>query len=151
MFRLGIGTRRGLKSIPPNYIERQEDGEQQRQYAIDTWGSQGSRRWKLEANAFNAVTVWFPEDKTVCARTKLGKVTIYLYYLRDYRRAVIEADNLLAQYPEQREQCGSALRDFEKSREAFEQILSEFPEHEEAVESASGGIMNLDFLIGHNR
>lgn len=145
-----------LSSFPPEQIERQKDGIQQWQYAINKWGTKGSRQWKKEANAFNAVWAWFPEDRTACAKAKLGIVTIYLQYLGDYRRAIIGADNLLSQYPEQKEQCASALakkgwsyyflRDFQNSRLAFNKVVNEFKEYRDAIESAQKGISGLDFL-----
>jgi len=145
-----------FKSSPLTEIEKQKDGMQQWQYAIDTWGSKGSRNWKREANAFNSVCIWFPEDRTACAKARLGIVSIYHYYLSDYRRAIIEADNLLSEYPEQKEQCALALAqkgwayyllwDFKNSRLAFTKVVHEFREYQNALEMAENGIAGLDFL-----
>jgi uncharacterized protein len=145
-----------LTSSPSTELKRQKDGMQQWKYAIDTWGSKGSRNWKKEANAFNGVCTWFPEDGLACAKAKLGIVAIYLHYLSDYRRAVIEADNLLSKYPEQKEQCALALAnkgwayyllsDFKNSRSSFTKVVSEFGEYREALESAEKGIAGLDFF-----
>lgn len=145
-----------LESFPLEEIERQPDGMQQWQYAIDKWGSKGSRRWKKEANAFNAVCFWFPGDRTACAKAKRGIVSIYRHTLRDYRRAIIEADSLLSQLAEQREQCADALsdmgwsyymlRDFQNSRIAFNKVVTEYKEYEKAVESSQKGIKWLGAL-----
>ncbi len=145
-----------LRSYPSAETERQKDGMQQWKYAIDTWGSKGSKNWKKEANAFNSVCTWFPDDRLACAKAKLGIVAIYFYYLSDYRRVIIEADNLLSEYPEQKEQCASALankgwayyllRDFKNSRLAFKKVVNEFKEYPGALESAQRGIAGLDFL-----
>jgi tetratricopeptide (TPR) repeat protein len=145
-----------FKSSPPVEIERQKDGMQQWKYSIDTWGSKGSKNWKKEANAFNAVCTWFPEDRLPCAKAKLGIVVIYRYYLNDYRRAIIEADRLLSEYPEQKEQCASALaekgwsyyllKDFGNSRLAFTKVANEFSEYPDALKLADRGIEGLDFL-----
>ncbi|MBI5025714.1 MAG: CPBP family intramembrane metalloprotease [Nitrospirae bacterium] len=138
-----------FESSPPSYVERKKDGMQQWQYAIDTWGSGGSKQWKKEVNAFNAVCFWFPEDSTACAKAKLGIVHIYHYYLNDYRRAIIETDDLLSKYPDLRETAAAALsirgwayymlKDFQKSRESFDRIINEFKEHKSAIESAQKG------------
>jgi tetratricopeptide (TPR) repeat protein len=145
-----------FKSYPPAGIEMQKDGMQQWKYAIDTWGSKGSRNWKKEANAFNGVCTWFPDDRLACAKARLGIVTIYLQSLSDYRRAIIEANNLLSEYPEQKEQCAFALvdkgwayyllRDFKNSRLAFTKVVNEFREYRDALEPAQKGIAGLDFL-----
>jgi uncharacterized protein len=144
------------KANPPEEIERQDNGLKQWQYAIDKWGSKGSKRWKKEVNAFHAVSVWFPSDRTACSKAQLGVVTIYVNYLADYRRGVFEADRLLSDFPDQREQCASALskkgraylmlKDFKKSRESFKRVLNEFPEFKEADESAREGMKWLDAL-----
>jgi len=145
-----------FKANPPEEIERQDNGMKQWQYAIDKWGSKGSKRWKKELNAFHAVSVWFPNDRTACSKALLGRVTICVNYLADYRRGVFEADRLLLDFPDQREQCASALskkgqgylmlKDFKKSRESFKKVLNEFPEFEEATESAREGMKQLDAL-----
>jgi len=137
-------------------IERRDDGKEQRQYAIDTWGSLGSRHWKRELKAFEAVCHWFPDDRTACARARLGIVLIYNSYLRDYRRAILHARRLLDEYPEQKEQCAGALanigwsfwmlRDFPKSREAYETVIADFEEFEYFHFEARQGIQWLDEL-----
>jgi len=141
---------------PSGEIEHQSDGMKQWQYAIDKWGSKGSRQWKNEANAFQAVCFWFPNDRLACSKARLGIVTIYVYYLGDYRRGILEADELLLDYSDQQEQSpltlcrmGRAylmLKDFKKSRESFRRVLNEFPEVKEAAESAREGMKWLDAL-----
>jgi membrane protease YdiL (CAAX protease family) len=131
---------------PSGEIEHQSDGMKQWQYAIDEWGSNGSRQWKKEANAFQAVCFWFPNDRLACSKARLGIVTVYVHYLGDYRRGILEADELLLDYPDQREQSALTLcrmgraylmlKDFKKSRESFKRVLNEFPEVKEAAESA---------------
>jgi membrane protease YdiL (CAAX protease family) len=145
-----------FEANPPQEVERQENGIKQWQYAIDKWGSKGSKQWKKEVNAFHAVSVWFPNDRTACSKALLGVVTVYVHYLADYRRGIFEADKLLSDFPDQREQCASALskmgraylmlKDFKKSRESFKRVLNEFPEFEEAAESAREGMKWLDAL-----
>ncbi len=131
-------------------IEKQASGEEQWQYAIDTWGSKGARRWKIEIAAFEAVCRWFPEDREPCAKARLGIITIYSDYLKDYRRAVLEAEKLESNYPDQREQLARAvcqkgwayyrLGDFEKSRKAFEKVIEGFSEFEDAVIYSQQGL-----------
>ena len=133
-------------------VERQGSAIQQWEYAIDRWGSKGSRRWKKEAAAFKAVGEWYPEERLACAKSELGIVSIYYYRLNDFRRVVVEADDLLRRYPEQREQCGEALclkgwayyrlREFIQARRTFEIIR----EQKVAVDSASEGIKHLKAL-----
>ncbi len=144
------------KANPPGEVERQENGMKQWQYAIDKWGSKGSKQWKKEVNAFHAVSVWFPNDRTACSKAQLGVVTIYVDYLTDYRRGVFEANRLLLDFPDQREQCAPALckkgraylmlKDLKKSRESFKRVLNEFSEFKEATELAHEGIKWLDAL-----
>ena len=141
---------------PSKQIERQKDGMQQWQYAIDTWGSKGSRQWKKEMNAFNAVCVWFPEDRKACSKARLGMVDIYFYYLKDYRRAIIEADTVLSKYADQKEECAKALtvqgwsyymlKDFQNSRKVFSKVLNEYKEYKRAFESAQLGFKWLDIV-----
>jgi hypothetical protein len=137
-------------------IERQAGGEEQRLYAINTWGSQGSRHWKREVKALEAVQHWFPEERIACLSARSVIIHIYNVYLSDYRRAIVHARRLLEEYPEYREQCAGALanigwsyymlRDFPKSREAYEKIIAEFKEFEYCVSNAHQGIHVLDEL-----
>jgi len=147
-----------FKAYPSGEIERQKDGMEQWQYTINKWGSKGSRQWKKEANAFNALCMWFPEDRTACAKAKLGIAAIYVRYLKDYRRGIVEANYLLSQYPDQREQCASVLseiglaylmlKDFKNSRISFERVINDFQDHKDALESAQKGIKWLNDLEG---
>lgn len=131
-------------------IDRKENGLQQRQYAIDTWGSMGARRWKREIKAFEAVCCFYPEDREACARARLGVVVVYSTYLMDYRRAVVQAQQLLQEYADQKEACAEALsrmgwsyymlRDFNNSRQSFDRVIAEFKEYEHAFVSAQQGI-----------
>jgi len=145
-----------LLSNPPSYIKKQKTGMDQWQYAINSWGSKGTRQWKKEANAFHAVLIWFPKDQKACAKAKLGIVTIYLYYLHDYRRAICEAQQLLVKFHNQEEQCAIALsnmgksyyllRDFQRSRQAFENVFNKYSKCHEAVDSAKQGLKMLQSL-----
>jgi tetratricopeptide (TPR) repeat protein len=149
-----------LASEPPRYVERKATGNEQWKYAIDTWGSRGTKQWKKEANAFQAVSLWFPDDRTSAAKAKLGLVVIYHYYLRDYRRAIVAARELRHMYPDQGEQCASALshegwsyymlKDFNNSRKAFIEVIKHYFEYAVAMKSAQKGIKWLN-SIGHNK
>jgi tetratricopeptide (TPR) repeat protein len=146
-----------MRTSPSEEIEKQENGMAQWQYAIDTWGTAGSRRWKKEANAFNAVCHWFPDDREACAKAKIGIVAIYCLYLKDYRRAIVEADELLERYPDQKEECAMALayrgwayyalRNFEKSEESFKKAIDDFGEYDKAVDYARQGVARLDVVM----
>ncbi len=124
-----------------------KDGMEQRQFAIDTWGSKGSRQWKKEAIAFRAVDYRFPEDTEACIKARLGIIEIYVYDLRDYRRAIIEADKVLSEYPDHREECAEALsyegwsyfmlKDFRKCRMAFERVINDYKDVETYYEYSS--------------
>ena len=137
-------------------VERQEDGARQWQYAIDRWGSKGLREWKKEANGFVAVCRWFPEERTACAKARLGVISIYYSRLNDPRRAVVEADAILARYPDQKEQCAKALglegwayyrlKDLRSARDAFERLRVEFKDQRTAVEQGTEGIQYVDVL-----
>jgi len=135
--------------IPP-----QKNADDQWQYAVDTWGSKGSRQWKKEASAFRSVCLHFPEDRTACAKAKLGVITIYANHLFDYRRAVTEAQFLLKEYPEQRLQVASALakmgwshymlQDFAQSRAAFLLVTQQHADSKNAAVSAQKGLLWLE-------
>lgn len=150
-----------LGSSPPAWIEKKEDAETQRQYAVNTWGNKGARHWKKEAIALQAVCSWFPEDRAACAKAKVGILSIYLDYMKDYRRAVIEGDRVLSQFPEQKEDVDMALskqgmaylmlKDFTMSRQAFEQVVREPGENQEAYEEAEKGIKWLNTIEGRGR
>lgn len=126
--------------------------------AINQWGSKGTKQWKKEAIAFDAILHVFPNDRHACARAKLGLSTIYLYHLHDYRRAVVEADDLLLLYPEQKEQCALALsnkgyafffmNDLAKAKDAFQRVLREFNAVDKAKENVRKG---LDWIDGIER
>ncbi len=147
---------------PPSWLNRvdevkqQDDGMKQWQYAIDQWGSKGSKQWKKEAAGFVAVCDRYPEQREACARAKLSLVMIYCYYLKDPRRAIVEADDLLKSYPDQREQCGQALsmegwayydlKNFAQARRAFVRLGEEFRGQKEAVESSREGIKRVNAL-----
>lgn len=143
-----------LAASPPEGVEKKEDATKQRQYAIDTWGTHGSKRWKKEANALNAVCSWFPEDRAECAKAKSGVIAIYVSFLKDYRRAVLAADQVIAAFPEQEEEVAMAfsrrgfaylmLQDFERSRESFEKVINEFSQYDKPLEEAGKGIEMLE-------
>jgi membrane protease YdiL (CAAX protease family) len=149
-----------LASDPPKYVERKATGNEQWRYAIDTWGSRGTKQWKKEANAFQAVSLWFPDDRTSVAKAKLGLVAIYHHYLRDDRRAIVAARELRNTYSDQGEQCASALthegwsyymlKDFNNSRKAFFEVIEHYSEYDEAMKSAKEGIKWLE-SIGHDK
>ena len=137
-------------------VARQKDGLQQVQYAITTWGSKGSRQWKQEAIAFIAVLDYFPQDRTACAKARLGLVEIYVNHLFDYRRAIVEADDILARYPDQKEQYVSALlkkgyaylmlKDPNNAEPAFQKVLAEGCEFSDISKSAQEGIAWAKYL-----
>ena len=137
-------------------VVRQKDGLEQVHYAITTWGSKGSRQWKREAIAFTAVLDYFPHDRTACAKAKLGLVEIYGNQLSDYRRAIVEADDLLARYPDQKEQYFAVLlkkgyaylmlKDPGNAEPAFQKVLAEGSEFKDINKSAQEGLKWVRYL-----
>jgi tetratricopeptide (TPR) repeat protein len=135
-------------------IEVKENGVKQWEYAIGTWGNKGSRQWKRQIIALEAVSEYFPDDRVACARAQLGIVVTYFQFLGDYRRAVFEADVLARQYPEQDGVLASALsvkgwahymlKDFERSRAAFTKVINEFSDDNESLEWVQKGIEYLN-------
>jgi len=127
-------------------IERQPDAQRQWRYAIDTWGSGGARQWKVETCAFMAVQQWFPKDRVYGAKAQAGIVKINFCWLGDYRRAVVEADKLLTDYPDQAESCAWALidrgmayrkvGDLPNSRKSFERVIREYKQVKDACDYA---------------
>lgn len=131
----------------------QSSGEEQRLYAIETWGSKGLRLWKQELRAMQAVGELFPDDRAACAKARLGIATIYRFYLRDIRRAVVECDRIVSDFRDDSETCASALvkrgwayyelRDYQMSLESFRQVLDSYPQCTEQVEAARKGLERL--------
>jgi membrane protease YdiL (CAAX protease family) len=145
-----------FQSVPSGEIAQQIDGTRQWQYAIDMWGSTGSRHWKKEANAFNAVCVWFPENRVACAKARASIAAIYGTKLSDYRRSIVEAEKILREYPDQAEQCAFAwqmkgwsyylLQDFKNSRDSFSKVIAEYKGYKKDYDSARKGIGQLDMF-----
>lgn len=146
---------------PSDEIEKKADGMAQWRYAIETWGSEGFKQWKKEAAAFNAVCAWFPEERAACAKAKVGIVSIYVHTLKDYRRAVVEADDLISKFSGREEEVQIALskrgiaylmlQDFEKSRQSFERALQSRTSDGKLYEEAEKGMKLLDQIEGRNR
>ena len=147
--------------LPPDWlktdltgIEKMATGEEQRLYAINTWGSSGLRMWKKEVQAFQAVCKWFPDDRQACAKARYGIAWIYESYLRDPRRAVVESDRILSEFRDQPEVCAEALitrgwsyydlDELENSRASFQEVVDSFPSDEWAQQAAEEGLKVLD-------
>jgi len=135
-------------------IERMATGEEQRLYAIDTWGSQGLRLWKKELRCFEAVCHWFPDDREACSRARIGIAHVYQVYLRDFRRAIVESDRIVSKFKDRPEDCAEALiirgwsycelGDHEKSRASFQEVVESYASYEWAREAALIGLKELD-------
>jgi membrane protease YdiL (CAAX protease family) len=147
--------------ISPNWlgddltgIERMDTGEEQRLYAINTWGSNGLRLWKKEIQAFEAVCEWFPDDRQACAKARVGIAWVYESYLRDPRRAVIESNRVLSKFRDQPEACAEALiirgwsyyylGEVEISRTSFQEVIDSYPSDDWAQQEAAEGLKVLD-------
>ncbi|MBW7992349.1 MAG: CPBP family intramembrane metalloprotease [Planctomycetes bacterium] len=135
-------------------IEKKAAGEEQRLYAINTWGSYGQRLWKKEIRALQTVCEWFPDDREACSKACMGIAQIYTSYLRDHRRAVIEIDNILAEYKDFSETCAQALilkgwayydlGDNENSKKSFQEVIDSYASYSEVKEEALHGLRTLD-------
>lgn len=135
-------------------IERKATGEEQRLYAINTWGSEGLRLWKKEIQCFEAVCHWFPDDREACSRARIGIAEIYQVYLRDFRRSVVESNRILSQFKDRPEDCADALiirgwsyydlGEHEKSRVSFQEVVESYASYEWAREAALIGLKELD-------
>lgn len=147
--------------LPPDWlgtdftgIERMPTGEEQRLYAINTWGSSGLRMWKKEIQAFQAVCKWFPDDRQACAKARSGIAWIYESYLRDPRRAVVESDHVLSEFRDQPEVCAQVLitrgwsyynlGELDMSRASFQEVVDSYPSYEWAQQAAAEGLKLLD-------
>jgi len=136
------------------FIEKQATGEEQRLYAINTWGSQGRRMWKKEIVAMYAVYEWFPEDREACAGASVGIAHIYDVYLRDFRRAIVMSDYVLYEFRDQPEACAKALitrgwsyyeiGDYQRSRESLKEVVDLYPSIEQQYSEALEGLEFLD-------
>ncbi|MBN2589551.1 MAG: CPBP family intramembrane metalloprotease [Sedimentisphaerales bacterium] len=146
------------KMVNYNWIEKQETGEDQRLYAINTWGSKGIRMWKQEIMAFYAVYNLFPEDREACAKAFLGISDVYKTYLRDFRRAIVISAYVLEEYSDMDDICADALikigwsyyqlDDYEKSRAAFQEVVDSYSSIEGMKDSAMEG---LEFLENNRK
>lgn len=135
-------------------IEKKATGEEQRLHAINTWGSRGLRMWKEELRAFQAVCEWFPDDRAACAQARVGIVNIYLYYLRDSRRAIVQSDHILSEFEDQPEACAQALLmkgqsyreldDREMSEQCLREVLKSYPSPEWVQQAALDELAVLD-------
>jgi membrane protease YdiL (CAAX protease family) len=147
--------------LPPDWlrtdltgIERMDTGEEQRLYAINTWGSNGLRLWKKEIQAFEAVCKWFPNDRQACAEARAGIAWVYESYLRDPRRAVIESNRVLSEFKDQPEACAQALiirgwsyyylGELEMSRTSFQEIIDSYTSYDWAQQDAAEGLKVLN-------
>lgn len=147
--------------LPPDWlgmdladIEKKATGEEQRLHAIDTWGSRGLRMWKDELRAFQAVCEWFPDDRAACAQARVGMVNIYLYHLRDFRRAIVQSDRILSEFKDQQEACAQALLgrgwsyyelgDRKMSEQSFREIVESYASLDWAQKVALEELKGLD-------
>ena len=147
--------------LPPDWlrtdltgIERMDTGEEQRLYAINTWGSNGLRLWKKEIQAFEAVCKWFPSDRQACAEARIGIAWVYESYLGDPRRAVIESNRVLSEFRDQAEACAQALiirgwsyyylNEPEMSRTSFQEVVDSYISYDWAQQDAMEGLKVLD-------
>jgi membrane protease YdiL (CAAX protease family) len=135
-------------------IEKQANGEAQRLHAIERWGSKGLHLWKQEIRAMEAVCAWFPNDRQACAQARDGIAMIYRVYLRDPRRAIVQANRVLSTYPDQPESCANAaltkadayrdLGDYAGSRDAFNEVLRVYSAIDWARIAAEEGLKELE-------
>jgi membrane protease YdiL (CAAX protease family) len=135
-------------------IEKQDSGEAQRLYAINSWGTEGLHLWKQDIRGMGAVLAWFPEDRTACAKAQAGIAMIYYGYLNDPRRAVFHADWVLREYSDQPESCARALltiarayamlEDLPKSRAAYGEVLRSYASLPWAKQQAEEELKALD-------
>jgi membrane protease YdiL (CAAX protease family) len=142
-------------------VEKRSDAHMQYTHAVSRYGAEGTRQWKLAANGLQAVWTYFPDDEVSGARARVELAAIYFSFLRDNRRAVVEADSVISKYPGQRREVARAwsvkgwayymLRDFEKSRASFLTVVDEYPDFEGPVEKAKEGLRWLDEIASDER
>ncbi len=135
-------------------IEKQADGEAQRLYAINMWGTRGLHLWKQDIRALEAVRAWFPDDRRACADARAGVAWVFRTYLRDPRRSIMHCNWVLSEFSDQPEACADALLteaeayhdlgDYPKSRAAYAEILHSYPSVEEARAAAEQGLKDLE-------
>jgi membrane protease YdiL (CAAX protease family) len=135
-------------------IERQADGEAQRLYAIDMWGTRGLHLWKQEIRALEAVGAWFPQDRRACADARAGIAWVFRTYLRDPRRSIVQCNGVLSEFPDQPESCAGALLtraeayrdlgDDPKSQAAYEEVVHVYSSVDWARAAAEQGLKDLE-------
>ncbi len=135
-------------------IEKQASAEAQRLHAIDVWGSKGLHLWKQEIRAMEAVCVWFPEDRRACAQARDGIAMIFQVYLRDPRRAIVQSNWVLSEFPDQAESCAGAILtkanayrdigDYQRSRETYHELIRSYGSVDWAKSAAEQGLKELE-------
>ena len=78
---------------------------EQFELVVQRFGSQGLQLWKAEIHGLEQVRRRFPDDHPYAAKSMAAIQEIYLYYLNDPRRAVTAGQELIDQYPRERELC----------------------------------------------
>ena len=78
---------------------------------------------------------------------------IFRVYLRDPRRAIVQCNGVLSEFPDQSESCANAILteagayqdigDYERSREAYGQIVQSYGAIEWARNAAERGLQEL--------
>jgi membrane protease YdiL (CAAX protease family) len=135
-------------------VERQANGEAQRLHAINTWGTKGMHLWKQEIREMEALCAWFPNDRPACAQARDGIAMIFRVYLRDPRRAIVQCNEVLSEFPDQPESCAGVLLtkaeahqdigDQQQCREAYSEIIRRYGVLEWARTAAEQGLQELD-------
>jgi membrane protease YdiL (CAAX protease family) len=135
-------------------IEKKATGDEQRLYAVNTWGYYGQRLWKKEIRALKAVCVWFPDDRKACSKARTEIARTYTAYLRDHRRAIIEIDSIIEDFRDLPEICAQALilkgwayydlGEYNKSKQSFQEVIDSYASLNEAKEAALHGLTTLN-------
>ncbi len=83
--------------------------QEQWQYSVSKWGSQGKRFYKYEVKSLYKIIENFPGERKWCAKAHLAIGLIYYEVLHDPYRAILEFTRVTNNYPEQEEEYGQAL------------------------------------------
>jgi tetratricopeptide (TPR) repeat protein len=135
-------------------VERRATAEAQRLEATELWGANGLHLWKQEIQSLETLCRWFPDDRPVCARARARIAVVYMDCLKDLRRAVVECNRVLSEFPDQPEWCAHVLitrawayqqlNEPQKSRDSYREVIDTYSHVEWAREAAEQGLKQLE-------
>lgn len=76
-------------------IRKMKNAEEQFLHIHQTWGDNGWRLRKMQMKSLDSICRFFPDDRKACLDSKLEIARIYFFNFRDFRRAIVKANEVL--------------------------------------------------------